>query len=108
MLLPEPLVRSNAPSTALVTINEQPDENRWVMHLLHYIPERRSDELDVIEDVIPLYDIFVRLRVPRPVREVQLAPEGQTVSFTQKGDDVGFHVPEVYGHQMVAIEFEEN
>ncbi len=108
LLLPEPLVRSNAPSTALITVNEQPAENLWVMHMLHYIPERRSEELDIIEDVIPLYDIFVQLQVPRQVREVRLVPEEQALSFTQDERGVGFHVPEVYGHQMVAIEFEEN
>ena len=42
MLLPEPLVRHGGPSTLLVTLNEQAAHERQVLHLLHYIPERRG------------------------------------------------------------------
>ena len=37
------------------------------MHLLHYIPERRSQDIDIIEDVIPLYDVKVSIKVPEIV-----------------------------------------
>ncbi len=57
---------------------------------------------------MPLYHIFVQLRVPRKVREVQLVPEGQALSFTQDERGVGFHVPEIYGRQLVALEFDES
>ena len=59
LLLPDPLVRHNGPTTLQVTVNDQSDENRWIVHLLHYIPERRSQEIDIIEDVIPLYNLRV-------------------------------------------------
>ena len=42
LLLPEPLLRHNGPSTLQATINDQPGRQRWVAHLLHYIPERRG------------------------------------------------------------------
>src|SRR2546422_3857235 len=38
--LPDPLVKTDAPTTAQITINRQPEERRHVVHLLHYIPER--------------------------------------------------------------------
>ncbi|MEJ7710919.1 MAG: hypothetical protein WKF84_13900 [Pyrinomonadaceae bacterium] len=33
MLLPDPLVRIEAPTTMITTLNEQPTENRWALHL---------------------------------------------------------------------------
>ena len=35
MLLAEPLLRHNGPSTMRATISQQTVENRWVVHLLH-------------------------------------------------------------------------
>ena len=64
MLLPDPLLRHDGPSGLLTSVNEQPAENRWVVHLLHYVPERRGQDFDVIEDVLPLYDVPVSLRLP--------------------------------------------
>ncbi len=39
LLLPNPLVMADAPSTLQVTWNRQPAQRRSVVHLLHYIPE---------------------------------------------------------------------
>jgi hypothetical protein len=105
MLLPEPLVRHAGPSTLFVTLNDQAEQNRWIVHLLHYIPERRGFYFDTIEDVIPLYDVPVSVRVNRPVAGVTTAPEGQPVPFTVKGGRVDFVLPKLDGHQMVVVEY---
>jgi hypothetical protein len=105
MLLPEPLVRLEAPSTTLVTLNEQPAEDRWVMHLLHYIPERRGQDFDVIEDAIPLFNLRVSVKVPRKVEEVTCVPEKTPLNFEIKDDRVEFTLPKLEGHQMVALSF---
>jgi len=47
------------------TLNRQAAEDRLVVHLLHYVPERRCDVIDVIEDVIPLRDLGVLVRADR-------------------------------------------
>lgn len=104
LLLPEPLVRVEAPSTALATLNEQPSQRRRVLHLLHYVPERRG-EFDVIEDVIPIRDVRCSIRMDGArVRRVALAPEGTSLPFASRGGRLEFVVPEVRGHEMVAIE----
>ena len=105
ILLPEPVLRVQAPSSTLTALNEQPDQNRWVLHLLHYIPERRGQDFDVIEDVIPIFDVKASLRVPRTVREVTLAPQGTKLSFQARDGRVEFTVPRVDGHQMVSLQF---
>lgn len=103
-LLPDPMVACGAPSTAQVTFLEQPEQHRNIVHLLHYIPERRGLEFDTIEDVLPLYNVPLAFkRQGRPSR-VYLAPSGQALSYDYEGGYVRLIVPEVLGHQMVIAE----
>ncbi|NLE45429.1 MAG: beta-galactosidase [Chloroflexi bacterium] len=106
LLLPDPLLQHDGPSTLRVTVNDQPAENRWVVHILHYIPERRGQDFDVIEDVIPVYNVKVSVRAPAEVRQVTCVPEMDPLTFDQRDGRVVFVVPEVRGHQMVALTLE--
>jgi hypothetical protein len=105
LLLPEPLVRHGGPSTLQIALNEQTDKNRWVAHLLHYIPERRGQQFDVIEDVIPLYEVELSIRAPRMVQRVSCVPDGQELAFAQQDGYVVVTVPRIEGHQMLEIAF---
>ena len=104
-LLPDPLLRLEAPSTTLTALNAQEEEKRWVLHLLHYIPERRGQDFDIVEDVIPIFDVQVSVRVPEQVASVAGAPGEEPLEFFQKDGRVEFAVPRVEGHQMVAVVF---
>lgn len=104
MLLPEPLIRHNGPSTLLVTLNEQVKENRMILHLLHYIPERRSQDIDIIEDVIPLYNLKVSLRLPQSVKSISCVPQNENLKFEVVNNRIEFTVPSVNGHQMVELQ----
>jgi hypothetical protein len=103
LLLPDPLVQHNGPTTLQVTVNKQPDENRWIIHLLHYIPERRSQEIDIIEDVIPLYNIKVSVRLSG-VKTVMSVPVQELLPHEQKDGRIEFVLPQLVGHQMIALE----
>lgn len=105
ILLPEPLVTHKGPSTMQVTVTGQAAKNRWVIHMLHYIPERRSQLIDVIEDVIPLYQVKVSVKVPQQVNTVNLVPEQETLTFKQNGGRVEFVLPKLNGHQMIELQF---
>jgi len=76
LLLPQPLVKHDGPSTLQLTLAEQATEGRWILHLLH-LPERRSVDLDVI----PLFKVKVGVKAPAPVRNVTLVPEEASVAF---------------------------
>jgi hypothetical protein len=104
-LLPEPLVRVEAPTGTLATLNEQQQEGRWVLHLLYYVPERRCEGFDVVEDIVPLYEVPVSIRLEREVREVQCVPAGYQLPSDQAEGRARFTVPVVRGHQMVALSF---
>ena len=105
LLLPEPFIRHSGPSTLRATIHEQPVQERQVIHLLHYIPERRGEFFDVIEDVIPLYNLPVSVRVPSIVKQVTAVPQGETLPFAVHDGRVEFVVPVIHGHQMIEVSF---
>ena len=89
----------------LVTLNEQPAENRIVLHLLHYIPERRGTDFDVIEDVIPLYHVKASVKVGKKVKEIVAVPEREKLPFESKNGRVEFTLPKLNGHQMIALTY---
>ena len=103
MLLPDPLLRHDGPSGLVATVNEQAERKRWVVHLLHYVPERRGQAFDVLEDVLPLYDVAVSVRVPRAVTGVRCVPEGEAIAYAQEDGRLVFTLPRLEGHQMVEI-----
>ena len=74
----------------------------YVLHLLHYIPERRGKKFDTVEDVIPVYEIGLTLNLPKKVTGVRLVPEGEALRFEQ-GDALTFILPRLEGHQMVEL-----
>lgn len=104
-LLPEPLIRVEGPTTLLTALNEQSAENRWVLHLLHYIPERRGQDFDIIEDVIPIFNIKVSVKAPKRVLDVSIVPEKTKLPFQQQAGRIEFVLPKLEGHQMIALRF---
>ncbi len=105
MLLPEPLIRLEAPTTTMVTVNEQSVEDRWILHLLHYVPERRCEDIDIIEDVIPLFNVKVSVKVSKKIREVLSVPDQVALTFEKKNDRIEFSLPKLEGHQMIRSKF---
>jgi hypothetical protein len=103
LLLPKRVLEVQAPSTLQINLSQQPRANRYVLHLLHYIPERRGQAFDTIEDILPVYNTSVRIRNPKPVTAVRLVPQEQELTFELCDGRVSFTVPEVRGHQMVEI-----
>ena len=103
MLLPDPLLRHSGPTGMLTALNEQPEQGRLVLHLLHYVPERRGQDFDVIEDVLPVYDVAVSVKLPGPVAGVRCVPDGETLTFREAKGRLNFTVPKLDGHQIVEI-----
>jgi hypothetical protein len=101
-LLPTPLVRTNAPSTAELTVTEQ--QGRRIVHVLHYPAERRCPDLDIVEDVIPLSNLRIALRMESRPTRVYLAPQRQSLKFDYADGYAQVVVPSVEGHQMVVFE----
>ncbi|MBC8161256.1 MAG: hypothetical protein H7Z42_08555 [Roseiflexaceae bacterium] len=101
-LLPQPRVDAPAlPTSAIVTVRRQRDD--LIVHLLHYVHQRRGTSLDIIEDVLPLHNLVLRIRAERKPTDIVLVPEQQPLDWTWREGYAEFTVPQVRGYQIVQI-----
>jgi hypothetical protein len=106
ILLPHKLVVHDGPSTLLCTLNTLKEQNCDILHLLHYITEKRSEDIFTIEDIIPLYDTEFQLYTEsRVVLGLEMLPEEIQIPFRQEKGYIGFHVKKIEGHQMIRIRY---
>lgn len=105
MLLPEPLVKHEGPSSMLVTLNEQKEQRRYLLHLLHYIPQRKSKDIDIIEDVIPIHQLKISVKLPKEIHCITCVPEGETLTFDKRTGRVDFTVPVIKGYQIIELAY---
>ena len=103
MLLPDPVIRTDGPSTLVATVNEQKKKKRWVIHLLHYVPVRRGEAFDTIDDVYPVRNTAISLRSPGNVKRVALAPGGGELEFKEHKGRIEFTLPKLDGYEMVEV-----
>jgi hypothetical protein len=109
-LLPAPLVLLEAPTTSEVTLLRQAARDdgktseRLICHIMHYVAQRRTSDLDLVEDVLPLYDVGLAVRSGWTPRAVYLAPQRLSLYATMDGEYARVRVPRVDGHAIVVLE----
>jgi len=96
---------TSLPAQGIVTLMEQKANNRYVNHLLYASPVKRGESVEVIEDIIPLYNVKVSVKLDKPVKNVYLAPQMKEIPFTNEDDVVNYTVPIIECHQMVVLEY---
>jgi hypothetical protein len=69
----------------------------------HYVPERRGQAFDVIEDVIPLLNVRISVRADRPIASARAVPDGDELPIEQAGGRIDFTLPRLDGHQMIEL-----
>lgn len=104
LLLEDKLISHSGPSTILAAVNRQEKESRDILHILHYITEKRSEDIYTVEDVIPLYNTEFRIYAgDAQVSSVENVIRGEKLAFTREGDYIKFNVPLIEGHEMIVI-----
>lgn len=95
------LVSSTKPDRGIITLQEK--ENRKIVHLLFAHTSKRGDDTEVIEDIVPIFNVDVTVKTQKP-EKVVLVPQNREIDFSYENGRVCFTVPEVYIHQMICIE----
>ncbi|NMO98249.1 beta-galactosidase trimerization domain-containing protein [Paenibacillus lemnae] len=98
---------TNLPAQGIVTLMEQPKEQRYVNHLLYAAPVKRGDGIEVIEDIVPIYDTTVSIQLPdtgKQVKRVYTAPQLEELAFNITDRTVSYTLPKLSCHQMVVID----
>ncbi len=104
LLASRKFLETDLPSQGIVTLQRQPKENRYVNHLLYASPVKRGNGIEIVEDIVPVANVKVSLRIPRTVKDVYLAPQLTKLAFEQIDGVLHYTVPHVECHQMVVIE----
>lgn len=104
-LLESRLVEHNGPSTMEAILNEQEDEQRYVLHLLHYVPIKRAKLLEIIEDVYPLYDIHISLKLKKEIKGVYSQETGYAIDYMVNDGRINLKVPMLVGHDMIILDY---
>jgi len=102
LLLPDPLLRMDAPTSTEATVLTQ--GGRTIVHVLQYCPERRAKDLDIVEDIVPLHDVPLSIRLARAPKKAYMAPECEPLGFAWTGTHADLVIPVVHGHAMVVLE----
>lgn len=101
-LMKTKLVLSNLPSTAEVTLRQSQNQET-MLSILHYIHQRRGEGIDIVEDIIPLYDINISLFKKEEVSEVVDVCTRQSLAFKRKGERIEFTIPKIEGFIVLKI-----
>jgi len=113
------MLETNLPSTSRVSLMKQDDSRRYILHLL-YGPAalrgapvtlsaeglvRSSVPVEVIEDLPPLRDVRVSLKLPEKILRATLEPQGAGIGCEIRDGRVSLDVEEFSCHQMIALAY---
>ncbi len=109
---------TSMPSTARVSLMNQSDKNRLVLHLLYAEKIcrggtmqfsggniRATGQIEVIEEIAPLYNVNVELKTDKPVKSVTLRPDGKPVAAKIENGKVSFTLDCFTCHAMLELNY---
>lgn len=99
-----PMVHTELPSAGRITLLHQPEQRRYVAHLLYAPPLQRGHCL-VIEDLPELRDVPVELKVAEKIEKVYKIPGRKALSSDASGGAVRVSVPAFTGHCAIVFEY---
>ncbi|OGV45300.1 MAG: hypothetical protein A2017_08850 [Lentisphaerae bacterium GWF2_44_16] len=100
----QPLVKfEGLPSFGRATVTAQ--KGRRMVHIMSYVPERRGEKIDMIEEPIELHDVKVMLRTDKmKFKKIYLAPSEEPLEFSEKDGYAFVNVPVIKGYALVVFE----
>jgi hypothetical protein len=104
LLRKHPMVTAEMPSSGRINLLHQPDKKRYVAHLLYASPIQRGS-VRVIEDIVPLYNIPVAVKLPHKIKKAYLIPSGESLTLHWNGNVETMVVPELNCHTALVFEY---
>jgi len=98
-LMPKPMLSHNLPSTAEITVRRR--GSHYIVHLLHYIPQRRAD-IDIVEDALPLTDL--QIGILGHATQAYLIPQKEKLAIRYHDGYSKVTIPAIKGHAHIVFE----
>ncbi len=99
-----PMVETSAPAGAEISVMRRGKE--MIAHVLYWPVERRTPDLDLVEDTVPLSDVRLSLALPRRPRRAYLAPGRRPLETSWREGRAEVIIPRVEGHAMAVFELD--
>ena len=96
---------TNLPSAGVITLNEQVPQNRYVLHALYATPVKRGSGIEVIEDLVPIYDTTFEIKTAKPIKSVTAVPQNEAIPFTYENGTCKFTIDKFTCAQIVTLEY---
>jgi hypothetical protein len=103
-LIKHKALETNLPAQGITTLQYQANDHRFINHLLYASPVKRGQDVEIIEDLIPLNNIKVKLKLGAKAKRVYLAPQDIDLAFEDNGQELTYVIPSFECHQMVVID----
>ncbi|WP_330582365.1 hypothetical protein, partial [Paraclostridium sordellii] len=76
----------------------------YILHILHYITEKKSQDIYTIEDIIPLFNIEFNLEIDNfDISSIRKYNDEENIDFIKEDNKIKFKVDKIYGHEMIII-----
>ena len=110
-------LKTDLPSTGIVTLNDQTENSRLVLHAIYANTIKRGGDniykmtgsivpsLEVIEDLVPIRNVSFSIKTDKAVKRVTLVPEGVEIPFEYKDGEVSFTIDEFTCKQVAVIDY---
>ena len=95
-------LKTNLPAQGIVTLMKQSD--RLICHLLYASPVKRGNGIEVIEDILPIYNVELAIKTDKKINKVYLAPQKEDIDFTYDDGYISVKLDKIECHQMVVFE----
>ena len=68
--------------------------------MLHW---QTSASIEIIDELLPLYNVKVSVKVPVRVKDVYCVPQGEKLEFSKTGDCIEFALAKLECRQMIEL-----
>ncbi len=98
-------IEADYPSQVEISLMEQPEEFRYILHLLYGSRVLRGSKMEIIEDTIPIPSRSVTMHLHKEITSIYLVPSKKSLSFTQHEEAIKFTIPSFDCHQMICLTY---
>ncbi|MGN0180660.1 MAG: beta-galactosidase trimerization domain-containing protein, partial [Monoglobaceae bacterium] len=95
-------LKTNLGAQGVATLMRQ--NERYVAHLLYAVPTKRGKDIEVIEDICPVHNISLSVKLPKKINRAYLVPQMKDIELIESDGRYEVLVDTVNCHQVVIFE----
>jgi hypothetical protein len=97
-------IETNLGAQGIITLRKQESENRYILHKLYASPVKRGQGIEIIEDILPVYNTSVKVRIKSKPENVYSVPQNERMDWYYNDGVLYYTLKKFHCHQMIVIE----